>query len=49
MYDYKKAINKLGWTQKEIIQQLQQLGDKSSKERKEKIYKLIRKLKDGQQ
>ena len=47
MYDYKKAINKLGWTQKEIIQQLQQ--DKSSKERKEKIYKLIRKLKDGQQ
>ena len=34
---------------KEIVQQLQQLADKSSEERKEKIYKLIRKLKNGQQ
>jgi hypothetical protein len=33
---------------KKTIQQLQQLADKSSEERKEKIYKLIRKLKNGQ-
>jgi hypothetical protein len=34
---------------KKIIQQLQQLVDQSSKERKEKIYKLIRKLKNERQ